>query len=51
MSDRPIVMNENGNFMQLPVTVPLTVGMPEDDNHVVTLEVLQQLIEEKTNNE
>jgi hypothetical protein len=47
MSDRPIVLDNNGHFRQLPLSEPLQVGTPEENNHAVTLEVLQQLIKEK----
>jgi hypothetical protein len=49
MNDIPVVIDENGDLMRLPASAPLTIGAPKDDNHAVTLEVLQQLIEEKTN--
>jgi hypothetical protein len=52
-ADRPIIFDENGNCKQLPLTSPLIVGEPTEDDHAVTLEVLEQLIKERqeANNE
>jgi hypothetical protein len=47
MSDRPIVIDTDGIFRKLPLTSPLIIDTPKEDDHAVTLELLQQLIKEK----
>jgi hypothetical protein len=48
--ERPIVFDEKGTFRLLPLTAPLIVGDPQQNDHAVTLEVLEQLIKEKQEN-
>jgi hypothetical protein len=45
--ERPIIISDNGSMAVLPTTSPLTVSTPENDDDAITLELLQQLIQDK----